>query len=246
MGRWFSSFPRGPEQAMKRLLHSCPGLSAELAPLWIRAVVREVTSHHMFESWCSQKCWSEEMDDHAIGRFDAAASTRLARLRQLQSAPQASAWLVSLPGEKDGCYTGPEWQALIRFRSAIPLMAHAHCNGCGTLMDPFGDHAVGCPACGLYARHNRIRNALAQECTLAGIRFLLEVTLPGSSLRPDDTLLFFLPEKAAPRAVDVSAVYPLHPSSLLAEVVPGVFPTWLLWRPFRPDGSSHPSRADTG
>ena len=72
----------------------------------------------------------------------------------------------------------------------------------------------------IYARHNRIRNALAQECALARIRYLLEVKLPGFSLRPDDTLLF-MPEEAAPRAMDVSAVHPLHPSCLLAEVVPG-------------------------
>ena len=61
-------------------------------------------------------------------------------------------------------------------------------------MDPFGDLAVRGLACGLYARYNRIRNALAQDRALVGFRCLQGVKRSGYSFRPDDTLLF-LPEQ---------------------------------------------------
>ena len=87
-------------------------------------------------------------------------------------------------------------------------------------MDAFGDHAVGCHSCGLYARHNVVRDALAKECELAGERTRIEQELPGRVDRPADVFVVERDE-ADPLAVDVSIVHPLHLSSLKAVVTPG-------------------------
>jgi hypothetical protein len=162
------------------------------------------------------------VDEAAAHTFDAEASSRMARLRRLQSGAHSGAWLTNLPIESDGCptFSPSEWQALLRFRCGVPFQAHALCGGCGSPLDPFGDHALSCTACGLYARHNRLRNALAAEYSSSGQAVQLEVHLPGSNPRPADILLVE-PDEPAPKAVDVSVVHPLHPSSVSAEDTPG-------------------------
>ena len=92
------------------------------------------------------------------------------------------------------------------------------------MMDPFGDHALSCASCGRYARHNRLRQAVAFEYQQAGQAYRVEVGLPGLLSRPAD-ILAVEPEEASPSAVDVSVVHPLRPSAALAasaEVIPGV------------------------
>ena len=79
-------------------------------------------------------------------------------------------------------------------------------------MDPFGDHALSCAACGRYARHNRLRQALAFEYEQAGLSCRIEVHLPGLLSRPAD-ILAVEPEEASPAASDVSVVHPLRPSA---------------------------------
>ena len=104
----------------------------------------------------------------------------------------------------------------------MPFKAGGCCGGCNKRLDPYGDHALSCASCGLYARHNRLRDALGAECAAAGWAVILEAPLPGALQRPAD-ILVSVPEDAAPLAVDVSVVHPLHLSSPSAEDTPGLF-----------------------
>ena len=65
---------------------------------------------------------------------------------------------------------------------------------------------------GVYARHNVLRQTLADLVTRAGFTCQLEVALPGSSLIPADV---FVPTfvDGFPAAFDVSVTHPLHPSA---------------------------------
>ena len=103
-----------------------------------------------------------------------------------------------------------------------PMQANSICGGCGARLDLFGDHTVSCASCGLYARHNRLRDAFAVELRLAGVPVRTEVQLPGSQSRPADIFIAD-PESAVPTAVDVSVVHPLQLSAFSAEDAPGTF-----------------------
>ena len=153
--------------------------------------------------------------------FDAEACTRMTWLRRLQAGAHSGAWLTNLPVEKDACaiFSVAEWQALLRFRCGVPMQARSVCGGCASPLDPFGDHALACAACGMYARHNRLRDTLAEEFRSAGQSVQLEVQLPGGSPRPADILLL-QPDEPTPAAVDVSVVHPLHLSSLRRRTPP--------------------------
>jgi hypothetical protein len=148
----------------------------------------------------------------------------MVRLRRYQASSHSGAWLLAPPLAKDGgtTFSPAEWQALLRFRAAIPMQARVSCGGCSTPLDIFGDHALACASCGLYARHNRLRDALAAELVTAGIVVRTEVPLPGASTRPADILVAD-PDDATPTAVDVSMVHPLQLSSSSAEDIPGSF-----------------------
>ena len=155
--------------------------------------------------------------------FDREASSRFASLRGLQAGPHSGSWVSTLPGgpaDTPG-FSAPEWQALCRFRCGVPFCSGSRCGGCGASLDAFGDHASGCAACGLYARHNRARGALADEARLAGATVAPGEQSPqGSSKRPADLLISF-PDDPIPDACDVSVGHPLQLSSHLAAVSPG-------------------------
>jgi hypothetical protein len=72
----------------------------------------------------------------------------------------------------------------------------------------------------LYARHNRLRDALAEECRLAGLTAITECSPPSSSERPADVLISFS-DVSNPTAADTAVGHPLLLSSSLAAVAPG-------------------------
>ena len=193
-----------------------------LMAVWSAGSVKDIVADSGMEVWSSQKAWSMAVDAAAVVAFDGEASTRMTQLRRLQAGAHAGAWITNFPLEKEGCptFTAAEWQALLRFRCGVPFQARCRCGGCAAALDSFGDHALSCCSCGLYARHNRLRDALAAEFLTAGQPLQVEAQLPGSSLRPAD-ILVLEPGDLAPVAVDVAVVHPLHPSALSAEDTPG-------------------------
>ena len=202
------------------------GMAETLSSLWSSSSFEGLLADRGIEAWGNQKVWSFAMDQVAAARFDAEACSRMMRLRRLHAGAHADAWVASLLLEKDGCasFSSAEWQALLRLRCGVLFQGDSKCGGCSSTSDRFGDHALSCSACGLYARHNRLRDALAQEYISAGQLVQLEVQLPGGSSRPADILVAGSGD-ATPVAVDVSVVHPLHLSALSAEDTPGSLAT---------------------
>ena len=101
-------------------------------------------------------------------------------------------------------------------RCGIPVRKEGLCTTCGQPADPDGDHTLACASCGLYRRHNLVRDCVAALCRETGWDTQLEVALPqeaeGSQrLRPAD---IFLPTRGArPLAVDIGVSHPLRPSA---------------------------------
>ena len=164
-------------------------MTGPLTQIWCEgSLVLAVTSPQI-EAWASQKAWSEALDDVSSSWLESEVSCRLSTLKRLQSGAHSSAWLVSLPLERHciSAFSPTEWRALLRFRCGVPLMPRARCGGCDAAMDTFGDHALSCASCGRYARHNRLRQAVAFEYEQAGQAFRLEVEgccpAPRTSLR---------------------------------------------------------------
>ena len=71
-----------------------------------------------------------------------------------------------------------------QFLLDLPFPAGTACGGCGAQQDSLGDHALSCASCGIYARHNLFRDALASEYNRTGILTRLEPPLPDGS-RPE-------------------------------------------------------------
>ena len=66
----------------------------------------------------------------------------------------------------------------------MSLPVPQRCIACGQPQDYFGEHALCCKAMGVYARHNALRQTLADLVSCAGFACQLEVALPGSNLVP--------------------------------------------------------------
>ena len=107
-------------------------------------------------------------------------------------------------------WASAEWRLLLLWRLGPPLGLPIACAACGACQDAYGDHALSCPAMGMYKRHNSIRDAFVNLATSAGLQCRTSVGLPGTNLVPAD---LYLPAFSdVPTAVDVSVVHPLHPS----------------------------------
>ena len=191
-----------------------------LKQIWLNGTLADAVASP--DTWSSQKSWSAALDEVTSHWIDSSVSSRLATLKKLQSGAHSGAWVTCLPVERYSIsgFSPSEWRVLLRFRCGIPIMPLARCGGCSTLLDPFGDHALSCAACG---RHNRLRQALAFEYEQAGLPCRIEVHLPGLLSRRAD-ILAVEPEEVSPAASDVSVVHPLRPSAApaaSAEVSPG-------------------------
>ena len=87
------------------------------------------------------------------------------------------------------------------------------------MMDNTGDHVLCCHKLGIYARHNEIRNELADLCGDLNLRADIEKGPDGSLLRPGDVVVHGRFDE--PLAVDVGVVHSLQSSTKIAENQPG-------------------------
>ena len=154
-------------------------------------------------------------------------------MRSLQSGPYSSAWLTDLNSPALHTIAPAGWQDLLRLRIGIPVGCGDPCLGCNGITDALGDHALACPACGRYARHNSLRNELLSECIRAGMQGSVEVSIPrpqeppdpgGIALRPADIMIPTGP-MGRPLAIDVTVLHPLRTSQNITarDAVPGSF-----------------------
>ena len=104
----------------------------------------------------------------------------------------------------------------MRVRMPLDALDTRFCPGCGAAMDGHGDHVLSCHKLGIYARHNEIRNELANICGDLNLKVEAEKGRDGSLL---DVLVHGLVDE--PLAVDVGVVHTLQSSILLADVQPG-------------------------
>jgi hypothetical protein len=100
----------------------------------------------------------------------------------------------------------------LQFRTGLPLSPeNSTCRACRLPMDSLGDHALSCPASGMYRRHNRLRDTLYRLAHQAGWNPELEVCIPNSRARPAD--LLFNCTDSSRLACDVTVSHPLRQSA---------------------------------
>ena len=166
-------------------------------------------------AWGDQSAWTSSLIQSSISAFNSNAPSRLRDLRVAQSAPHAGDWLTAPPFFlPTAVFSNTEWRAVLRFRAGIPVTSSPLCAACGQAASPSGDHFLSCPACGMWRRHNYIRDLVAALCRQAGWSTQLEVALPaeaGPSARPADV---FIPNMGVrPVALDVGVTHPLRASA---------------------------------
>ena len=175
--------------------------------------INAIRQHHLLPSWTKQAMWADEITGSAVTTFDSELTERLKCLRKLQSASSAGVWLTAPPHTPDSTSFGSlEWQLLLQFRTGIPLFPeNSTCRACKLPMDSMGDHALSCPASGMYRRHNRLRDTLFCLTHRAGWHPELEVCLPNSQARPADLLIHST--SCAHLACDITISHPLRQSA---------------------------------
>ena len=148
---------------------------------------------------------------------------RLGALRRLFSAPHSGECLsVCTDPSHNRLLAPPEAQLFFRWRLGLPLSANPPqlCLACQCPQDPFGDHTLCCSACGIYGRHNFVRDALGEELQDSGFKVSREVPIPsGGGRRPADLLIEAL--ESEPLAADIGLVHPLLLNNSLAGVFAG-------------------------
>ena len=148
--------------------------------------------------------------------FDSQVTARLATLRKAQEAPGSGLWLAACPGSDPSVTFSPEeWQLLLRARIGAPcFLPGSKCQGCGSSLGVFGDHALCCSSNGLYRRHNHIQDTVYALASQAHWKPQLEAPIPLSLERPADILLHSA--EARPLAIDVTVCHPLRLSASAA------------------------------
>ena len=183
--------------------------------------VMPILRSSFLKDWASQAAWTSEAYTGLVRTWDAHASDRLARLRQVFCGPHTGVWLTAVPRVTHGrsFFAAAEFQALLKWRLSLPLGGVGQCAGCASPCDLLGDHALCCSSLGMYRRHNCIRDLVVDLLSQCGMNPRTEVSLPGSEDRPADV---FIPSGwgSHPVAVDVSVVHSLsatwHHSEALA------------------------------
>ena len=120
-----------------------------------------------------------------VKKFQSLADARTVGLRTLHSGPFSNDWLHSLPASLFhflASLSSAERHDVLRYRVGLPVMKAGFCEGCLGRRDAFGDHAMACASCGIYARHNTLRDALASELRKVGFSGTIEASHLGLAL----------------------------------------------------------------
>ena len=189
----------------------------------LQAWLSSPKSHSFSPDWCVQRWWSQCTLEQRVAQFESSAPVRLGALRRLFSAPHSGECLsVCTDPSHNRLLAPPEAQLFFRWRLGLPLSANPPqlCLACQCPQDPFGDHTLCCSACGIYGRHNFVRDALGEELQDSGFKVSREVPIPsGGGRRPADLLIEAL--ESEPLAADIGLVHPLLLNNSLAGVFAG-------------------------
>ena len=143
-----------------------------------------------------------------------APNTRFKALALSSSIPNAGDWLNVVPSTALGLHLFDwEYRLCLQYWLGLRMVSEGtRCPVCNSLVDPFGDHQVGCGGNGdRIHRHDSLRDALysaAQSAALAPRREVPSL-IPGSNSRPADV---FLPQwkRGQPAAIDVTVISTLQ------------------------------------
>lgn len=168
-----------------------------------------------------QRSLSKKLD-HLVFRRLLDESTVAHRLRLLSVAsPRSGAWLQAMPsrGPFDLTLTPDEMQVLLQHRLGLPLAGPADScpvRQCGEQLDELGHHQLTCSRAGFVtARHNRIRDALHNLASVAGLNPRFEQgAFAHDRTRPADVLVQAW-SLGKPAAFDITVVSPHVKSNLL-------------------------------
>ena len=112
--------------------------------------VMPILRSSFLKDWASQAAWTSEAYTGLVRTWDAHASDRLARLRQVFCGPHTGVWLTAVPRVTHGrsFFAAAEFQALLKWRLSLPLGGVGQCAGCASPCDLLGDHALCCSSLG--------------------------------------------------------------------------------------------------
>ena len=127
--------------------------------------------------------------------FKLTAPERLRALKTLNAAHRATD-ITSIVSSEEGPVDllSRSWTLLARMRTGLALDAldFRPCPGCGVMMNNSGDHVLCCHKLGIYARHNEIRNELADLCSDLNLHVDVEKGPDGTLLRTADVCMHLL------------------------------------------------------
>ena len=189
-------------------------LGANFAPLvdWLPApdTLKLTLGEHKHQS---QRWWSDAWYKARASMLGKATLRDRCRL-ELQGMSHTSAWMgwVHQP-ESRGVYDPSEYRLLLRWWLGLPLFpgdAGRPCPaGCGSTLDPFGDHLVACHRNQLTQRHHGVRDALQGVLGRFGVTCRREVPLADRLQIPGDLAVDHLGPQ--PILVDLTFIHPLAP-----------------------------------
>jgi hypothetical protein len=162
----------------------------------------------------SQKWWTHRIHKARHHVLTQAVTLRDHARLALQKMPHTTAWMSVIPnvglGQK---MEGREYRYLVKWWLGRRLLEGENnvCPCCEAPMDPFGDHLVSCSFNQPVARHNALRDALADGLREHGIACIKEVAI-GGARRPADIALPNL-DRRGPTAVDLVVHHPLAPAA---------------------------------
>ena len=149
-----------------------------------------------------------------------APDTRSRALALSTAIPHAGDWLNVIPAPALGLHLHDrEFRCCLDYWLGLEVFSgNSRCPACSKegIMDPFGDHQVGCGGNGdrIY-RHNALRDVLFSAAQSAALAPRKEVTslIPDTNSRPAD---IFLPNwsRGLPAALDVTVISTLQTSTL--------------------------------
>ena len=161
----------------------------------------------------TQKWWAEHVYEELADRLPSWATMRDQARLAVQRNALGAPWLDGRTSGNQGI-PDAEFKLLLRWHLGIPILPLGvqlpACPLCQEAIDPYGDHFVTCSLNGCKQRHDRLRDALADNLRRSGILHLVEQCCSErSSLRPADVLLMHW-EGGRNCAVDLVISHPLQ------------------------------------
>jgi hypothetical protein len=174
-----------------------------------------VTPASLAEDYLSQKWWSQKLHVSRARTLERSMLLRDKQRYTLQRMPGTTSWMVITPNQGlSQKLESRNYRILLKWWLGISLSSYAdqgRCPCCEEQMDSFGDHLVSCKYNQPQARHNALRNALAEALKEFNISTQLEVPIGGARRPADIGLMSF--DSRGPLAVDLVVHHPLAPGA---------------------------------